>query len=182
MKRTLPLFTALALGCSQVSPHLHAWQTGGNSFAFRTDVTNWDPVRSEHLGRVSRQHLPEAVAKLRDQEFAKITVEDARRVCPTARFGNVDELKPFLVRGISYDGGPSFSIVKYNRRHGWVYVYQATWDGEMYVPGVRYRPEAAPIVVFLDDLPRKVIASANVGGDSIFRGVRTDDVWHEPGN
>ncbi len=181
MKHTLPLFTALALGCGQVSSHLHTWQTPGDSFSFCTDVTNWDSVRSEHLGRVSHQHMPEAVAKLKDQEFAETTWEDARRMCPAARFGNIDELRPFLVRGVSYSE-PTFSIVKCDRKHGWVYVYQATYNGEMYVPGVRYRPEAAPIVVFLEDRPRRVIASANVGGDGIFRGVRPDDMWHEPDN
>ena len=179
MKYVFPVVLMLTIaGCRRVSPNLHHWQTRGNAFSFQVDTRAWSPIPSEHLGRVAVEYIPEAAKELAHAESLEISVLDAERMCPTAGFADTDGLIPFLARGVSYNSS-TFSIVKYSKQYNWVYVYQATYNGEMYIPGVRYAPVATPIVIFLERKPARVVPSAVVGGDFVFRGVDFKDTWKE---
>jgi hypothetical protein len=107
----------------------------------------------------------------------QISDEKAKEICPNRIFKDTKNRKPYVIRGVSYSKAPSVGILKINSELNWIYFYQATYNGEMYIPGVRYTPKVAPIVVFLEQRPTRVFAVANVGGDGIFRGVNLHRTW-----
>jgi len=177
MKRALwlPLLVT-AVGCSQVSRELHPWQSRGDAFSFWVDTNQWTLIESRHLGRVAPEHVHEACDLLKEADAVEIAPDRARQMCLAAQLDFAGQLKPFLIRGVSY-GTPFYSIVKTDKQSGWVYFFQATYDGEIYFPGVRYSPESAPIVILLRKQPARVIAVADIGGDRIFRGVDFSKTW-----
>ena len=186
MKQIFCILVLLAgLGCSQVSPKLHPWQSYGNAGSFKideieVDTTNWPTIESERLGRVSPGSINEACELLKEADAIEITREKANEMCPEAQFSFTDNLRPFLIRGVSFSpDSPAYSIVKINEGSGRIYLLQATYTGEFYVPGVRHNPQSAPIVILLKNKPRKVICSANIGGDGIFRGIDSKNTWNE---
>jgi hypothetical protein len=166
------------VGCGQVSRELHPWQSPGDVFSFRVDTTEWTVIEPRRLGRVTAEHVAEACDFLKETDAVEITSDRARQMCPAAQFDFSSQLKPFLIRGVSY-GSPSYSIVKFDKQSGWVCFLQATWNGETYIAGVRHSPIAAPIVILLEDKPAKVVAIGNVGGDGMFRGVDLRNTWNE---
>ncbi len=157
-------------GCSQVSPELHPWQSRGDAFSFEVHTTRWTAVESRHLGRVALEHVGEACALLAEAEAIEITPDKARQIYPGAEFDLSGPLKPLLIRGVSY-GRPAYSLVRIDKESEWVCVLQATWNGEVLLPGQRYALEPAPIVILLESKPAKVVSVANAGGDAVFRGV-----------
>ena len=179
MKTGLMITLLMTLaGCSQVSSELHPWQSHGNVFSFRVNTTEWSPLESRQLGRVAKEHIAEACRLLEEGDSVEISPDKAKQMCPKAQFDFSDPLKPFLIRGVSY-GTPFYSIVKVDKKTDWVYFLQATYSGEIYIPGVPFSPAPTPIVILLKNRPQRVIAVGNVGGDGIFRGVDRRNTWNE---
>ncbi len=181
MRKILPalsLLLPLIGGCRQAQEQMHPWQTHGNPFAITIQVNEWDVVPSEHLGRVSPEYISACSKKLEKSEFYQIPPEYAATICRKANFIDTCTLTPYLVRGISYNNCPTYSIVKRNKDN-WISVFQATYNGEIYIPGMRFIPKESPIVIYLDKAPEKIFPIATVGGDGIFRGVDLTTTWTE---
>jgi len=177
MNRLLILFVFLLIGCSQVSPHPYKWQIRGDAFGFQMNTVNWTLIKENHLGRVACEFKETEVQKLAEKECIEISLDEAMRICPKHHFKDFEGLTPYLIRGVSYSEYPTFSIVKINKDLGWVYVYQATYNGEIYIPGVKYVSQPSPIVVFLSMKPQKIYSAADVGGDMILGRVNLNEVW-----
>ncbi len=175
---SLSYFLLFITGCQQVQVKMHPWQYSGNQFAVFLKVNDWDVVPSRHLGRVSSEYISEAEKKLEMSEFIRISPEYAKKICSKTNFKNIENCSPYLIRGVSYNNCPAYSIVKKNK-DSWIYIYQATYDGEIYIPGRKYVPVESPIVIYLNENPKKVFSVADVGGDRIFRGVDFKSTWEE---
>jgi len=181
MRIPLAAFVVLVLligvmGCQQVSRERHPWQSRGDAFSFAVDTVRWPSIERRCLGRVAAEHVAEACDLLREAEAVEIPPAQASLFCPAAQFDFAGPSKPFLIRGVSY-GRPAYTVARMDKESGWLYLLQATWDGEMYIPGIRFRPAPAPIVVLLGSRPVKVVSAAMVGGDWIFRGVDRQKTW-----
>lgn len=104
--------------------------------------------------------------------------EKANQMCSDAQFIFHDTLSPYLIRGVSYSQkDPTYSIVRRNDKANHIYLFQATYIGEFYVPGERQKLHSAPIVILLERKPEKVISCASIGGDGIMRGIDLSETW-----
>ncbi len=171
------LLTIIFTGCSQYSNELHPWQSLGNQKSFNLDVTKWKVISKKNIGFIDKKHFPAVIKDLKGIEFLEISLKKANDICPERNFKQINNFKPYIIKGVSYSDSPSVGIIKKNYNLNWIYFYQATYNGEIYIPGVKYTPQARPIVIFLERPPNKIFAIANTGGDWIFRGGQANRTW-----
>lgn len=170
------VFIVAVAGCNQVSHEMHPWQSRGDVFSVEIDTRQWTVIEPRRVGRVGDEHMAEACTLLAEAEAVEVSADQVRSMCPEAKIDLDGALKPFLVRSVAYSPTAS-GVARINEASGWLYVFRATWNGEMYFPGLRWTPEAAPIVVLLENKPSRVLCVANVGGDGITRGMKPEEVW-----
>jgi hypothetical protein len=182
MRWTLLLIIASAAGlsgCGSVDGRQHAWQTTGDVRTFTVNVRAWSYIAPSRLAHVCPLKRSQAVNMLQSADCIELTPDNVVELCPAAKLEKSAGLKAYLVRGVSYNT-PAFAVVKYREKTGWLYVYHATSNGEMYIPGERYSVVEMPIVVLLEKKPVQVSCSANVGGDSIWWGVDMSQALVDP--
>jgi len=167
-----------AAGC-QVSNKMHPWQSPGDPFSVQVDTTQWTPIQSQCVGRVAPEYTDEACELLAQAEAVEIPLDKAREMCPNAQFDPNEQLRPFLLRSVAYTGPCIVGLARIDEETGWVFVFQATSNLEMYIPGVRYVTTATPIVVLLRDRPKRVFCVAYVGGDRVLtvRHMNAEQTW-----
>jgi len=158
------ILIAVALpGCR--STEVHPWRCPGNDMSVAIDTRKW-PIVSQNLYiHVPTKKIKEAEKLLTDKEFQPLNKQQAEY------FGNgfpVPEdktLQPYLVRGVGF-APYYYTIIRKNPDTNELVTYHATWNGEIFLPGlINFRLNSCPILIYLDKAPLRVYPTAELGGD-----------------
>lgn len=157
----------LFIGCS---PSTHEWQARGNDLIIVKDTSKIPILSKDTYRHVITQYLETTTQMLKEREFQSITNEQAMLWGAYVQPPEDATLKPYLVRGVVYDG-ITYTVVRFDRNTGELMIHHATSDGEN-ILGVwgAGSPQPHPLVIYLPVPPKAVYPTAVLGGDRIFRG------------
>lgn len=157
--------SVLALtGC--VAPP-HAWQVTPENRAQIEGAEQWALLGTNDYVRVPDTMRESAVALLQDHSSLPLEASQLAAFAPglAARA----EAHPYLIRGVSFSTRPDFTVVRFDAPTGRLLIQQATYDGEILMPG-RWVAEPNALVVLLPSAPEHVYPQPLLGGDRLFRG------------
>jgi hypothetical protein len=156
----LLVFSGLIAGC--MAPH--AWQTPREMSAVLTEAKQWPQLATNLYARVEPGRMPEAISMLQDCAWRSIGKEQVATFTPTLSQPAEDQQQPYLVRGVTYSSRPVWTDLRLDPPTGRLVVKQASYNGEMLMPGYT-RSEPNALVVFLSKPPAAVYPNAVLGGD-----------------
>lgn len=154
--------SGLVAGC--MAPH--AWQTPGEMSAVLTEAKQWPQLSTNLYARVEQSRMPEAISMLQDCAWRSLGKEQVAAFTPTLSQPAEDKQQPYLVRGVTYSSRPVWTALRFDSSTGRLLVKQASYNGEMFMPGYT-RSEPNALVVFLPKPPTAVYPDAVLGGDGI---------------
>jgi hypothetical protein len=159
----------LLTGCL-APPKRHAWQITRQEFPELRESAAWPQLSTNDYVRVPDSQRQNAVALLQEHPFIQLGASQLSVFAPglAARAG-----QPYLVRGVSFSSRPDFTVLRFDTATGRLLVQQFTWNGEMLMP-FRWVAEPNALVVFLPRSPEHIYPDAILGGDSIFRGRKSN--------
>lgn len=168
------LLIALFLGgCVRYTPH--PWSQG-----FEFNDQNAEFVSAAKLSRVLAEQEADAIKRLDQQSFLRLTTKEYEVLSQNPIGLEKNEIA-YLVRGVSWDRPPLFSIVAMEREKKILYVIQYTHNFEMALPGMHWKMEPHPVIAVVDQKVGEVLTRAVIGGDHMMR-IKTyygEKVWDE---
>lgn len=108
------LFSGLMASC--VAPH--AWQTPRDMSTVLTEANRWPQVTTNWYARVEPTRMPEALSMLQDDAWRSLRKEEVTAFTPTLAQPSQDNLRPYLVRGVTYISPPAWTALP-ARLHLW---------------------------------------------------------------
>ncbi|MBI4601698.1 MAG: hypothetical protein HY721_07040 [Planctomycetes bacterium] len=167
-------FLLLALSWAGCSGRVrqHPWLTRGDAWAVDLDVAAWPLVEPDRFAWVARERREEAARLLETDEATELSAGEAARFAPDLAAPADLSLRPFLLRGVAYGGLPVYALLRTDEATRQALVYQATYNGENLL-GVWALSDLqpCPVVACLPWPPSRVLATAELGGDQILRGI-----------
>lgn len=148
-------------------PKRHEWQIPREDLPQVQGVDTWAQLSTNDYVRVPDSKREDAVALLQDRSFLQLEASLLSVFAPSLQARS--ELQPYLVRGVSYSTHPAYTVVRFDTPTGRLFVEQATYDGEMFMP-FRWVVEPNALVVCLPQAPQHIYPYPRLGGDGIFRG------------
>ena len=161
----------LLAGCL-APPKRHAWETSGEDTARLQRAYNWPQLSTNDYVRVPDAKRAEAVTLLADRAFVRLEAAEFSAFAPGLSIRPGREAQAYLVRGALYLH-PTYTVVRFDDVTGSLFVQQVTYNGETAKP-FRWVAEPNALVAVLPRAPEHVYVDAVVGGDSIFRWVKSD--------
>ena len=156
------VFSGLIAGC--MAPH--AWQTPREMSAVLTEAKQWPQLTTNLYARVEQSRMPEAISMLQDRAWLSMGKEEVAAFTPTLSPLAGNQRQAYLVRGVTYSSRPVWTALRFDSSTGRLLVEQASYNGEMFMPGYT-RSEPNALVVFLPIPPTTIYPDAVLGGDGI---------------
>lgn len=173
----LPTVLALAATAKDCESRDHPWATRPSKATAKA-ATKWVDVEPGRIGviddqdQVSYARACELLTEKAVVEFSDVDLGNWR--LPRDEAGREPMVRPhddsraYLVRGVAYGPTPAWCRVRVSPAGEEIWVEQATYDGESLF-SLALKSARSPVIVFLNDEPKRLYATNFMGGDRVMR-------------
>ncbi len=173
------LFCLTPIGCR--SFETHPWTSPDNAERIYlhppVEEQNRVYIHPDDLFRPHKEHMHAVVQRLSETACVLLTWDQFEMFTGVTDI-NRGNVNPYLLRAVSWNNKPWYTLVYFDKTTGVIYTEQITYNGEMYLPGDN-RALPRPIVALLDREPVELKAYAVWGGDSAMRRFDLPQAWKE---
>jgi hypothetical protein len=147
----------------------HSWQVPGDDRQVTINTSRWPVVSKRLYVAVPEDKIEVAAEFLESHESVRLSSEQESLFVENFERPVDNRLKAYLVRGLTM-GRPTFSVLRRNSTTNELVVFRAKWNGETSFPFSEHVFGVWPIVIYLEEPPRRVYCTAVFGGDRIMHG------------
>jgi hypothetical protein len=163
--------SVLMTGCTTYDPPPQA------SKPVPANVDTWQKISIKSWETPAYEKREEALQMLKGKDWMRIDATQRDHLMASSLASPIAMEVPkhhqlFLVRGRGY--GAAGGKIRFQPKTRELSVFLAAYNGEIWLPGLRWPVEDIPVIVALPSAPTKVHQSAEIGGDGISRWMDHD--------